>query len=325
MRIVSTGYYLPKRIQLASELDDIYGQPVGWSFKNFGLKSRHIADGEETTSFMGMKACEAALAQSGWGERDVDVLIGACGVMEQPIPSTSVLIQRALGWGRSGIRSFDVNQTCLSFMAALDIAHMGMKTQRWKRALIVSSDIASAGLDNSVPATASIFGDGAGAICVENSQIDAYLASGFETYGDGADLAVIRSGGTKIRAEDGYEALLSGSKFEMDAFGVFKAAAKRLPKLMDRILADAGHTRDSIDCVICHQASAPGVEHIRRLFSENSDRVINIFATHGNQIAASIPIVLAQGYENGQVKPGMNILLLGTAAGISTGSIVLRA
>ncbi|RYE83527.1 MAG: hypothetical protein EOO65_03805, partial [Methanosarcinales archaeon] len=125
-----------------------------------------------------------------------------------------------LGLGKSGIWSFDVNQTCLSFLAALDVAAMGFATGRFKRALVVSSDIASAGLDWETPASAAIFGDGAAAVCLEARSDDdgpALLSRRFETYGDGRDLAVLRSGGTRVRAEDGYEALLEGSRFRMDA------------------------------------------------------------------------------------------------------------
>ena len=274
---------------------------------------------------MGAEAARQALAQAGW--RDFVVLIGACGVMEQPIPSTGVLIQHRLGLGRSGIPAFDVNQTCLSFLTALDIAAMGMAAGRWRRVLIVSSDIASAGLDPAAPQACAIFGDGAAAVALqatEGAEGPGLLASGFETYGDGHALATLRAGGTRLRVSEGYEALVEGSYFRMDAFGIFKAAARCLPRLIDHVLGQAGLDRQTVDLVACHQASAPGVEHVRRLFAPNSDRVVNIFPTTGNQIAASLPTVLAHALDTGLARRGSNILLLGTAAGISAGAAVLR-
>jgi 3-oxoacyl-[acyl-carrier-protein] synthase III len=89
-------------------------------------------------------------------------------------------------------------------------------------------------------------------------------------------------------------------------------------------LQEASLTRADIACVICHQASAPGVEHVKRLFAPATDRVVSLFATHGNQIAASIPSVLAHALDSGQLKPGDPILLLGTAAGISATAMVIR-
>src|SRR5690606_29544664 len=128
---------------------------------------RGVADEHETSSAMGAAAAREALAMAGWEDGAFDVLVGACAVMEQPIPGTSVLIQDALGLGKSGIWAFDINQTCLSFLTALDVVAMGMETGRFKRAVIVASDIASAGLDKAEPQTFAIFGDGAAAICLE--------------------------------------------------------------------------------------------------------------------------------------------------------------
>lgn len=327
LAFVGYGAALPERRRPSSELDAVFGQSSGWTEGQFGISSRAVASPEETTSVLGARAARAALEMAGWGEGDFDVLIGACGVMEQPIPGTSVLIQNELGLGKSGIWAFDVNQTCLSFLAALDIVAMGFATGRWKRALVVSSDIASAGLDWATPASAAIFGDGAAAVCIEARADDegpALISRRFETYGEGKDLAVLRSGGTRIRATDGYEALLEGARFRMDAFGVFKAAAKVLPRMIDGVLEEAGLTRETVDLVICHQASRPGVEHVRRLMGGDPERVIDIFSDRGNQIAASLPSGLVEAQSLGRVKPGTTVLLLGTAAGISAAAMVLR-
>ncbi len=155
--MVGYGRYRPRESRPSVELDARFNQPPGWTEGKFGIRERGIAAPDETSSFMGAAAARDALAMAGWAPGAFDVLIGACGVMEQPIPETSVLIQNALGLGKSGVWAFDVNQTCLSFLTALDIAAMGMDTGRFKRALIVSSDIASAGL---VPSSAAHQGPG---------------------------------------------------------------------------------------------------------------------------------------------------------------------
>lgn len=328
VKISGWGSYEP-RTRVASEtLDERLGLAAGTIAREHGIAVRGVAAPDETSSVMAAQAARAALAKAGWADGAFDVLIGACGVMEQPIPSTSILIQNELGLGRSGIQAFDVNQTCLSFVAALDVASMGIATGRWKRALIASADIASAGLDPANVKVQAIFGDGAAALAIEAVDATlggpAILASRSESYGEGHHLATLRAGGTRLRVEDGYEALLAGSKFHMDAFGIFKAAARRLPKLLEATLLQAGIGMDDLDLVICHQASAPGVAHVERLFAPRSERVINVFSTHGNQIAASIPTVLAHALEAGRAKSGDIVLLLGTAAGISASALILR-
>ena len=327
MILAGLGAYAPRERRSSQALDAVFGQPAGWTEAQFGIASRGVAAPDETTSMMGAEAARQALAMAGWAEGEFDVLIGACGVMEQPIPGTSVLIQQALGLGKSGIWAFDVNQTCLSFVAALDVAAMGFATGRFRRALIVSSDIASCGLDWDTPASAAIFGDGAAAVCVEagdDPDGPALLARGFETYGAGKDLAAVRSGGTRIRVEDGFEAFAEGARFRMDAFGIFKAASRTLPALIDRVLDEAGLTRETVDVIVGHQASRPAIEHARRLMGGDPDRLVDIFATRGNQIAASLPTVLVEAQAAGRLAPGKTVLLLGTAAGISLAAMVLR-
>jgi 3-oxoacyl-[acyl-carrier-protein] synthase-3 len=327
LALAGLGRYAPREAILSDALDARFGKPAGWTRAQFGLTSRGIADRDETISRMGAAAAREALDRAGWAVGEFDVLIGACGVMEQPIPGASVLIQYELGLGRSGILAFDVNQTCLSFLMALDVAALGFAAGRWRRVLIVSSDIASAGLDWSDPAASAIFGDGAAAVCLEASQDadgPALLTRRMETYGEGRDLATLRAGGSAVRLEDGLEAFKAASLFRMDAFGVFKAAARRLPALIDQALTDAGLTRETVDIVVPHQASRPGVEHVRRLMGGDPDRVIDIFEDHGNQIAASLPTAVHQAGVAGRLAPGRTVLLLGTAAGISASAVVLR-
>jgi 3-oxoacyl-[acyl-carrier-protein] synthase-3 len=279
-----------------------------------------------------------ALKDAHWALGDFDVLVGACGVMEQPIPSTSVLVQNALGLGASGIYSFDVNMTCLSFLNALDLISLGMKAKRFKRAVIFSSDIASAGLNYANPAISALFGDGAAAVCVKSLEDSAHdddpkapqiLGASLITLGKSMHTAHLRTGGTRIRIEHGYEALKDGAQFYMDPFAIFKAAGKYLPKVIDDCLRPSGLGLEHIDTVICHQASRPALEYVRHLIKDRSPvgkgaHVFDIFNTFGNQIAASLPNALYEAKKQNYLNSGNTVLILGTSAGISLGAMVLR-
>ncbi|GMN03132.1 hypothetical protein [Erythrobacter sp. MTPC3] len=108
-KIAGAGVYKPRKVLTSREMDDVHGCAAGWTESEFGIVSRHVAGDAETTSIMAAQAATAALADAGWEGEAVDVIIGGCGVMEQPIPSTSALVQDKLGLGASGIPSFDVN------------------------------------------------------------------------------------------------------------------------------------------------------------------------------------------------------------------------
>jgi len=301
------------------------GKPTGWTAANLAIVSRAVAAGDETSSGLGAEAARLALRAAGWRASDLDVIVAACGVMEQPIPGTACLIQRRLGLGGSGIPAFDVNATCLSFLTALDLVALGLGAGRWRRALVVSADIASAALDFRDPEASAIFGDGAAAVVVEASDgVSALLGYRLETYGDGAELCQLEAGGTRLRPHDDLEAFLARSHFRMDGPGLFKAAARRFPGFLQRLLESCGLTLDDIDLVAPHQASAAALEHLRRSLGRAGERVVDIFADHGNQIAASLPSALCAAIADGRLQRGQRALLVGTAAGVSLGGAVIR-
>ncbi|KFA19747.1 3-oxoacyl-ACP synthase, partial [Xanthomonas vasicola pv. musacearum NCPPB 4394] len=158
LRILGTGCHVPATEVTSRQLDARWQLPAGTTFARLGVETRHYVGEGETASSMGAAAAQQALASAGLDASQIDCLISACSVMEQPIPCQAVLIQRALGLGDSGIPAFDVNATCLSFLVALDMAANALALGRYKRVLIVSSEVASAGLDAATPATAGLFG-----------------------------------------------------------------------------------------------------------------------------------------------------------------------
>lgn len=273
---------------------------------------------------MGAWAAEAALTEAGWNPASLDVIIGACGVMEQPIPGTSVLIQRRLGLGDSGIPAFDINATCLSFLLALDHVLTGFSIGRWRRALIVSADIASAALDFSDPEASVLFGDGAAAFALEANGPHMRLAHRFNTYGEAADVCRLEAGGTRLRPDEDLDAFLAHSKFRMDGRGVFRATSRRFAEFLTGLLSTAGVSPADLDVVIPHQASAAALEHLKRAIPSGDEKVVDIFADIGNQIATSLPFAWHVARQRGLLRPGQHGLMIGTSAGVSLGGAVMR-
>jgi len=320
--IAGSGTYLPRRVVLASDLDVLTAQPPGSTSTRFRVGQRHWADSDETSSFMAAAAADTALAEAGWARDSIDVIVGACGVMEQPIPGTSVLVQRRLGLGSSGIPAFDVNATCLSFLLALDHVLAGFALGRWRRALIVSADVASAALDFSDPEASVLFGDGAAAIALEAGGPHQRLAYRFSTYGDAADACRLEAGGTRVRPEPDFDAFLARARFRMDGNAVFRATSRPFPTFLQALLDDAGVSASDIVTAVPHQASAAALEHLRRAIP--ATQVVDIFAEVGNQIATSLPFALHTARRRGQLRAGETGLLIGSAAGISLGGTVIR-
>ena len=321
--LAGAGTYEPAGIVTSDELDSRCGRPPGTAAK-LGIRERRYARADETSSFMAAEAARRAAEDAGWELGEIDVLIGACGVMEQPIPGTAPLVQRRLGLGGSGIPAFDLNATCLSFLPALDHAIAGMTLKGWRRVVIFAADIASAALDHDDLEASAIFGDGAAAVALEAGGSSRVLASRLETYGDHSDLCRLEAGGTRLRPHEDLAGFLAASRFRMEGIALFKATARRFPPFIARLLADAGLASEDIASVIPHQASAPALAHLGRAMGGDPARIVDTFATLGNRIASSLPHSLAVARREGRLAPGSASLLVGSSAGLSLGGAVIR-
>lgn len=323
-RLAGTGIYLPRHVVQSTAIDALAGIPAGTVEERLQISARHYARDVETSSYMASAAAESALADADWKPASLDAIVGACGIMEQPIPGTAILTQRRMGLGRSGIPAFDINATCLSFLAALDHVLAGFALGRWRRVLIVSSDIASAALDYSTTEASAIFGDGAAAIALESDGPHRLLASRMESYGDYADLCRLEAGGTRLRPHDNLEGFLAASRFQMEGPALFRATARAFPRFLARLLEAAGVAADTLHSIIPHQASAAALAHLAQSVGGDPARIVNIFRQYGNQIATSMPHALHVARREERLAVGSTSLLVGSAAGISLGGAVLR-
>jgi 3-oxoacyl-[acyl-carrier-protein] synthase-3 len=235
-------------------------------------------------------------------------------------------LQRQLGIPADGTAAFDVNATCLGFLAALDLIAQGLATQRYRTVLIVAAERPSVGLRQNDHSTSALFGDGAGAVVVTASHMgqSAMLASHFQTFSDGAEFCQVRAGGSDLHPQMDQNAHLHGSYFEMSGRRIFRLAAEQMPKFLNALLARAQLEPRDIDVWVPHQASGHGVEHMRKLLDLPAERFVSTLETRGNQVAASLPIALHDGIRSGRIRTGNIVALIGTGAGLSLAGALLR-
>lgn len=323
VKIIGMGKYLPTNKVFSLELDKKLNLPEGSVQKKSGLISRHFCNPNETTSYMASQAALQAAQQADIALSDIDAIIGACGAAEQPIPCTAALIQKQLGLEESGIACFDVNSTCLSFLTALDTASYMISGGRFNRILIVSSDIPSTGLNWNDMETCTIFGDGAAACILERSDDSSrILAAHMKTNSSGSTFCQVKAGGTLIPPASEYDQKYG--LFEMDGKSVFKLASQMIGDLQTELFAKAGVTLSDVNWVVPHQASLLAMHHIRKRLGIPSDKFVDIYATHGNQMAASMPSALCHLSHNQNLQRGQLIYLLGTGAGLSAAGMILE-
>jgi len=174
--------------------------------------------------------------------------------------------------------------------------------------------------------SSAIFGDGAAAAILgpSTNERSCLLAAALNTLSEGADLCRIPAGGSRYHPTRISQPFNELTKFRMDGKGVFKLAAAHLPGFVENLLARAGLTRDQLDWIVPHQASQLALSHLTKRLGFADRKVIDIFAEHGNQVAASLPTALDIAIRDGRIQRGHRLLLLGTGAGLSLGGAVLE-
>jgi len=321
VRLIATGTAVPSQSVTSDSLDRQLGHPPGYTLRKSGVVSRFVAAPGESQSQLGAAALLDALQRAGLQPADIDLLIGACGVPEQALPNTACFIALHAGLP-PGTPAFDVNASCLSFMAALRVAASLLSDGSYQRIAIVSADLASRGVDWSEPESSMIFGDGAAAVIVERGDGTAgIVACKMGTYPEGRRYCEIRGGGTGRNPRAGCEP--GDYLFHMDGKAVFRLAVKVMPAFLDELMMESGAGLDRIDVVVPHQASPLGLAHAARILDVPDAKIIKIFETHGNQVAASLPSALHEAVITGRARPGQRLLMMGTAAGLTIGGMIL--
>lgn len=327
VRIAGVGRYLPRRSVSTRDVAARLGVDADELARATGVIERRYADrsADETASAMGAHAAREALEKAEIRADTLDLIVNASGTVEQSIPDGGALIQRALGLGKSGIASLSVHATCLSFVAALDLVSQSIASGRYRRALIVSSDIGSAGIDWSDRESAALFGDCAAAAVIVPAETtsSSILAARFGTFGDDADLTTIEGGGTRAHPNDEHTRPAQ-NLFRMEGPKLLRRVLGRGRPFLEalaRDLPDGVSPRDAV--VIPHQASHAGLAMLP-LFGVEESRVVRTLDRLGNCVAASIPATLYEAIESGRLRRGDLALLCGTGAGLSLGAIALR-
>jgi 3-oxoacyl-[acyl-carrier-protein] synthase-3 len=321
LRLLATGKALPALEVSAASLDEKLCKSSGYTYGKSGVETRRFSPTHESQSELAALALRDALDNACVSPGSIDLLISACGVQEQALPSTASAILEKSGLN-AGTPAFDVNASCLSFVMALNVAASLLSTGSYRRIAIVSADQPSRGLNWDNPEASLIFGDGAAAAIVEKGHASQGVRSFlFKTYAEGRGFCEIRAGGTKCNPTVG--AADKDYLFQMNGKQVLRLALQKMPAFLHELLDSRGVGLESVDVVIPHQASHLGMSHMIKRIGLDAARVVDIYKTHGNQVAASMPTALHEALKTGRLRAGQRALMLGTAAGMSLGGLVL--
>jgi len=318
-RITGTGSYLPpdrlSNDELAARLArDGVETSDQWIVERTGIRARHFAAPEVTSSDLALHAARHALEAAGRRAADIDLIIVATSTPDMVFPSVACILQDKLG--ANGCPAFDVQAVCSGFVYALSVADAMIRTGAARCALVVGAEVFSRILDFTDRTTCVLFGDGAGAVVLEASDTPGILAS--ELHADGRHVGILCVPGTVAGGK-----VLGDPLLKMDGQAVFKLAVGVLESAARAVLAKAGRSAADIDWLIPHQANIRIMQGTARKLKLPAEKLVVTVAEHGNTSAASIPLALDVAVRNGQVKRGDTVMLEGVGGGFTWGAVLL--
>ena len=316
--ITGCGHYLPKRIVENSEFERTLDTSDEWISSRSGIKRRHFANEDETTSAMATLAAKEALEDAGLVAGDIDAIILATSTSDLTFPSAATMVQANLGMTRGF--AYDVQAVCAGFVFALANANALIISGQAKKVLVIGSETFSKLMDWEDRSTCVLFGDGAGAVIV----------SAESGTGDKSDRGILasdlNSDGTlkNILYVDGGVSTQSTGYLRMHGKEVYRHAIEKLATTAQNSMETAGVSVSEIDWIVPHQANIRIIHGTAKKMGIPRERILTTVQDHGNTSAASIPLALSVSKINGFIKKNDLIVTEAIGGGLAWGSLVIR-
>ncbi|MEK3982455.1 beta-ketoacyl-ACP synthase III [Paenibacillus sp. FSL K6-3166] len=319
--VIGTGKYVPEKILTNSDLEKIVETNDEWIVSRTGIRERHIAAPHEATSDLAYEAALKALDSAGMKAEDLDLIIIATVTPDSAFPSTACILQDKLG--AKGAAAFDLSAACSGFVYSLATAVGFIQNGMYNNALIIGADTLSRITDYTDRNTCVLFGDGAGAVIIG----EVPEGRGFQSFdlgaeGSGGNLLKLEAGGSRLPASQ--QTVEDKKHFiYMNGREVFKFAVRVMGSATERVLTKAGLGKEDIDLFVPHQANIRIIQSaMQRLDLPPEKCVINV-DKYANTSAASIPLALVEAAEEGRMKEGDTVLMVGFGGGLTWGASVL--
>jgi 3-oxoacyl-[acyl-carrier-protein] synthase-3 len=319
-RITGTGSAFPARcVDNATLVRELAARGIDtsddWIVERTGIRQRYLAGADVTSSSLAAEASRGALARAGRQAAEIDLIIVATSTPDHIFPSTACLVQKALGI--SGGAAFDVQAVCSGFVYAMATADAMIRTGLAKRALVIGAEVFSRILDWNDRGTCVLFGDGAGAVVLEQADAPGVLAASL--HADGHYEHILCTPGNVDRG------VVTGSPFlRMDGQAVFKFAVNVLDSVARETAQRAGVTLEALDWLIPHQANVRILQATAKRLGMPAEKVVVTVDQHANTSAASIPLALDVAVRDGRIRPGHLVMLEGVGGGMAWGAVLVR-
>jgi 3-oxoacyl-[acyl-carrier-protein] synthase-3 len=320
--ITGVGSFLPEKVLTNDDLSKMLDTTDEWITKRTGIRERRIVENGVAASDLAVQASLRALDAANVLPTEVDLIITSTITPDCIFPSTSCYIQEKLGARNAG--SFDLLAACAGFVYALSVAKGFVESGAMKTVLVVGAECMSKVTDYTDRSTCILFGDGAGAVVVQQGNgrreiVTTHLGSD----GSQAELLMLPAGGSKLPASR--ETVESGLHYiKLRGKEVFRQAIVNLVDVVTKAAADNNMQVEEFDMVIPHQSNIRIIEAAMEKLGLPKEKAYVNIDRYGNTSSASIPIAIDE-IEKGQLlKSGDTVILVAFGGGLAWGSSVIK-
>lgn len=312
--ITGLGHDLPGRIVTNQELEERLDTTDAWIRSRTGIRQRHIAAEDETTTDLAMRAAQEALRNAGRKAQEIDLILVATATPANSMPSVATQLQGRIG---ASCPAMDLNAACSGFVYAAVMAEAMIQAGRAEKALVVGAECMSRLLDWEDRATCVLFGDGAGAAVLEKCSDEGRGMKAARLHADGALHGLIHTDG-------GVSTTRTAGFFRMEGKEVFRHAVEKLTGCLQEVLAEAGVAAEEVDWVVPHQANQRIIHSVTRHLGIAPEKVVLTISEHANTSSASVPLALWDMDAKGLLQPGQWVVLEALGAGLTWGATLWK-
>ena len=324
-RAVITGHgsFVPAKKLTNDDLAKMVDTSDEWITTRTGIKVRHITTDNETTAFLATEAAKKALADANLDAGELELIIVGTITPEMVFPSTASFVQRSLRAQKAWV--FDLAAACSGFVYGLSIVQQFIESGRLKNALVIGAETLTKITDWSDRTSCILFGDGAGAVVLQQSEDErkGIIYCTMASDGDYWESLICRAYGSRYPAD---KELDDPKKIYMEIKGreVYQQAVRRIVESVTECMEHCNLSVDDISMVISHQMNARIIESAaKRLKLPNEKMFVNI-AEYGNTSAASVPIAFDECVRQGKIKRGDIVIFVVFGAGLTWGANVIE-
>lgn len=320
-RILGTGMSVPEQVRTNADLEKMVETSDAWIRERSGIEERRILEPGRVTSDLATAAVRAACTKAELDPAQLDCIIVATITPDLLLPSCAVIVQHKLGIKAA---AFDIAAACAGFVYALSIGDAFVASGQFKRVAVVGVEVLSRITDWTDRNTCVLFGDGAGAVVLQNrANSHGLLTAVMGADGSKAELLHMPGGGSRCPATA--QSVMSRLHFlRMEGKETFKHAVQAMLSAANEAMRRCDVDITKIKCIIPHQANRRIIDAVGERLGARPDQLFCNLDRYGNTSAASVAIALDEAVSTGRIQRGDLVLLVVFGAGLTWGAAVIE-